>query len=126
MESAQHAGSFLLHKRTAKILTGQLEPLLVSMAEAREATLPTDAVGLLQQHFEAALPTLRSTPPMFCGVAKHVFSHRVHQLAVCRTVVDETAVGTIEDYTWWSPERIREAGTTSWFLLVATGDVDET
>lgn len=96
------------------------------MAEAREATVADDAVALLQQQFGAAVPALGSSQPVFCGVAKHVFSHRVHQLAVCRASVDEAAVGTIEDYAWWSPERIREAGTTSWFLLVARREGGET
>lgn len=96
------------------------------MAEAREATVANDAVALLQQKFGAEVPALSSSQPVFCGVAKHVFSHRVHQLAVCRASVDEAAVGTVEDYAWWSPERIREAGTTSWFLLVVRGEGSET
>ena len=25
---------------------------------------------------------------------------------------------SILDYAWWSPQQIREVGTTSWFLLV--------
>ena len=96
------------------------------MTETREATVGDDAVALLQQKFGAAVPALSSSQPVFCGVATLVFSHRVHLLAVCRASADEAAVGTVEDYAWWSPERIREAGTTSWFLLVVRGEGSET
>ena len=88
------------------------------MEEAEEAALKTTAVSLLQQRFGSSIPSLHTSPPAYCGVGKHVFSHRIHQLVVCHAVVAESGVQRIDDFEWWSPQRIQEAGTTSWLLLV--------
>ena len=68
--------------------------------------------ALLQKKFD--LPTL----PVYHATAKHVFSHRIHYLSVCSTSIQEGVMKSILDYAWWSPQQIREVGTTSWFLLV--------
>lgn len=54
--------------------------------------------------------------PVFHGIAKHVFSHRVHYLGVCSTSV--SAMPSVKDYAWWTPREIQKAGTTSWLLLM--------
>lgn len=83
-----------------------------------EASLKATAVSLLQQRFGSSIPSLQTSPPAYCGVGKHVFSHRIHQLVVCHAMVPESGVQRIDDFEWWSPQRIQDAGTTSWLLLV--------
>ena len=68
--------------------------------------------ALLQKKFD--LPTL----PVYHATAKHVFSLRIHYLSMCSTSIQEDIMKSILDYAWWSPQQIREVGTTSWFLLV--------
>lgn len=54
--------------------------------------------------------------PVYEGTAKHVFSHRIHLLSVCSARVKESFCP--EDFEWWTSQRVREFGTTTWLLLV--------
>ena len=78
------------------------------MNEINQSAIP----GLLKEKFGL------QKEPVFHTTAKHVFSHRIHNLGVCSTCMKEKDVREIQDYAWWSPEQIREVGTTSWFMLV--------
>ena len=60
--------------------------------------------------------------PVYEGTAKHVFSHRIHLLSVCSARVKETFCP--EGYEWWSSQRIRAFGTTTWLLLVGVEERD--
>ena len=76
---------------------------------------------------DTAIEAIKNTFPIlsdcsirYDGTAKHVFSHRIHHLTVCSAKVNETisASLTVDDYSWWSAQQIREFGTTTWLLLM--------
>ena len=64
------------------------------------------------------LPGLPEVSLRFHSTVKHVFSHRVHLLSVFSGTVEEAKTPKHRDFAWWTSQQIREAGTTSWLLLV--------
>ena len=110
LESKERPGTLWLHKRNEPILTGQLEPLL--------ARLPGETKNVIAE-IQKAYPFVPMDSSIhFHSTVKHVFSHRVHVLSVCSAQVKESSIPNLSDYTWWTNTQIREAGTTSWLLLM--------
>ena len=72
------------------------------MPETEERALGEVATRLLREWFPET--------------TKHVFSHRIHLLSVCSARVEESFCPT--GFEWWSEERIRAFGTTTWLLRV--------
>ena len=79
------------------------------MPETEERALGEVATRLLRERFP-------ETAPVYEGTTKHVFSHRIHLLSVCSARVEESFCPT--GFEWWSKERIRAFGTTTWLLRV--------
>lgn len=112
MESADRPGALWLHRRTDPILTGQLEPLLARIPD--EMKRKEDMEAALRKE----LSGLPDVPLRFHTTVKHVFSHRVHFLSVFSGSVEEAKLPSHRDFAWWTVPEIRDAGTTSWLLLV--------